>query len=94
MLLEAKSEVLIMESALFVEKNLSILTMTHRGVGDIAAHLQHIIISLGFHTDLLIKILISKTIEKTSFYTNRGDADENHLVITFTDGTYSYGACN
>ena len=35
-----------------------------------------------------------KTIEKTSFYTNRGDADENHLVITFTDGTYSYGVCN
>ena len=29
-----------------------------------------------------------KTIEKTSFYTNRGNADENHLVIKFTDGTY------
>lgn len=32
--------------------------------------------------------LKGKTIEKTSFYVNRGDADENHLVITFTDGTY------
>ena len=31
--------------------------------------------------------LKGKTIEKTSFYTNR-DADKNHLVITFTDGTY------
>ena len=59
MLLETKSEVLIMESVLFVEKNLSILTMTHRGVEDIAVHLQHIIISLGFHTDSLIKILVS-----------------------------------
>lgn len=40
-------------------KNLSILTMTHRGIGDIAVHLQHIIISLGFHTNSLIKILVS-----------------------------------
>ena len=30
-----------------------------QGVGDIAVHLQHIIISLGFHTDLLIKILVN-----------------------------------
>lgn len=32
--------------------------------------------------------LKGKTIEKTSFYTNMNDYDENHLVITFTDGTY------
>ena len=32
--------------------------------------------------------LKGKTIEKTSFYANMCDADENHLVITFTDGTY------
>ena len=32
--------------------------------------------------------LKGKTIEKTSFYVNRGNSDENHLVITFTDGTY------
>ena len=32
--------------------------------------------------------LKGKTIEKTSFYANRRDSDENHLVITFTDGTY------
>ena len=32
--------------------------------------------------------LKGKTIEKTSFYVNRGTYDENHLVIKFTDGTY------
>ena len=32
--------------------------------------------------------LKGKTVEKTSFYANMYDADENHLVITFTDGTY------
>ena len=32
--------------------------------------------------------LKGKTIEKTSFHANTNDADENHLVITFTDGTY------
>ena len=32
--------------------------------------------------------LKGKTIEKTSFYNNIGDYHKNHLVITFTDGTY------
>ena len=32
--------------------------------------------------------LKGKTIEKTSFYVDTEDSDENHLVITFTDGTY------
>ena len=32
--------------------------------------------------------LKGKTIEKTSFYVDMDDSDENHLVITFTDGTY------
>ena len=32
--------------------------------------------------------LKGKTIEKTSFYTDTNNYDENHLVITFTDGTY------
>lgn len=32
--------------------------------------------------------LKGKTIEKTSFYNNIGDYLKNHLVITFTDGTY------
>lgn len=32
--------------------------------------------------------LQGKTIEKTSFCVNMNDADENHLVIKFTDGTY------
>ena len=32
--------------------------------------------------------LKGKTIAKTSFYVDTDDSDENHLVITFTDGTY------
>ena len=32
--------------------------------------------------------LKGKTIEKTSFYSSINYSDENHLVITFTDGTY------
>ena len=40
-------------------KNLNILIMTHRVVEDIAVHLQNIVTTLGFHTDLLIKILAS-----------------------------------
>ena len=32
--------------------------------------------------------LKGKMIEKTSFYVSKDDSDENHLVITFTDGTY------
>ena len=32
--------------------------------------------------------LKGKTIEKTSLYVTKNDYVENHLVITFTDGTY------
>lgn len=32
--------------------------------------------------------LKGKIIKKTSFCVNRNNVDENHLVITFTDGTY------
>ena len=32
--------------------------------------------------------LKGKTIEKTSFHSSMNNSDENHLVITFTDGTY------
>ena len=33
-------------------------------------------------------LLKGKTIEKTSLHTSMNHSDENHLVITFTDGTY------
>jgi len=45
--------------------------------------MEHMFIPEGISNKLK-----GKTIEKTSFYSNRDDADENHLVITFTDGTY------
>ena len=46
-------------------------------------NIKHIIIPKGVSDKLKGKI-----IEKTSFYPSMNDADENHLVITFTDGTY------
>ena len=45
--------------------------------------MKQILIPSGISKDLQ-----GKTIEKTSFYTNMGDTDENHLVIKFTDGTH------
>ena len=45
--------------------------------------MEHILIPEGISDKLK-----GKTIEKTSFYVNRNDVDENHLVITFTDGSY------
>ena len=45
--------------------------------------MEHILIPEGISDKLK-----GKTIEKTSLHTNRDSSDENHLVITFTDGTY------
>ena len=50
---------------------------------DIENDMRHTLIPEGVSDKLK-----GKTIEKTSFYANRDDAGENHLVITFTDGTY------
>lgn len=46
-------------------------------------NMEHTLIPKGVSDKLKGKI-----IEKTSFYPSMNDADENHLVITFTDGTY------
>ena len=45
--------------------------------------MEHMLIPKGVSDKLK-----GKTIEKTSFHPNMNDSDENHLVITFTDGTY------
>lgn len=45
--------------------------------------MEHILIPEGISDKLK-----GKTIEKTSLHTSMNHSDENHLVITFTDGTY------
>lgn len=50
---------------------------------DIENDMEHILIPKGVSDKLK-----GKTIEKTSFHPSMSDSDENHLVITFTDGTY------
>lgn len=50
---------------------------------DIENDMKHILIPKGVSDKLK-----GKTIEKTSFHPSMDDYDENHLVITFTDGTY------
>lgn len=57
--------------------------MIHCLLNNIENDMKQIVIPEGISDKLK-----GKTIEKTSFYVNRGDADENHLIITFTDGTY------
>ena len=57
--------------------------MIHCIVNDREIGMEHILIPKGVSDKLK-----GKTIEKTSFHPSMSDADENHLVITFTDGTY------
>ena len=57
--------------------------MEHCFANDIENDMEHILIPKGVSDKLK-----GKTIEKTSFHPSLYDADENHLVITFTDGTY------
>ena len=45
--------------------------------------MEHTLIPKGVSDKLKGKI-----IEKTSFHASMDNADENHLIITFTDGTY------
>lgn len=59
------------------------IKMQHCLANDIENGMEHISIPEGISNKLK-----GKTIKKTSFYANRNDVDENHLVITFTDGTY------
>ena len=57
--------------------------MEHCVANDIENNMEHILIPKGVSDKLK-----GKTIEKTSFHPSLYDAEENHLVITFTDGTY------
>lgn len=59
------------------------IKMIHCFENDIEIDMEHILIPKGVSDTLK-----GKTIEKTSFHPSMDDADENHLVITFTDGTY------
>lgn len=59
------------------------IKMIHCFENDIENDIEHILIPKGVSDKLK-----GKTIEKTSFHPSMDDSDENHLVITFTDGTY------
>ena len=67
----------------YIEPTKREIKMIHCFENDIENDMKHILIPKGVSDTLKCK-----TIEKTSFHANTNDADENHLVITFTDGTY------
>lgn len=57
--------------------------MEHCFANSLEIDMEHISIPEGISDKLK-----GKTIEKTSLHTSMNHSDENHLVITFTDGTY------
>lgn len=67
----------------YIEPTKREIKMIHCFSNALEIDIEHISIPEGISDKLK-----GKTIEKTSFYANRNDVDENHLVITFTDGTY------
>ena len=67
----------------YIEPTKREMKMIHCFENVIENDMEHILIPKGVSDKLKGKI-----IEKTSFHTNMNDSDENHLVITFTDGTY------
>lgn len=67
----------------YIEPTKREIKMEYYFANAIENDMEHILIPEGISDKLK-----GKTIEKTSFCVNRDDADENHLVITFTDGTY------
>lgn len=67
----------------FIEPTKQEQKMIHCFANDIENDMEHTLIPEGVSDKLK-----GKTIEKTSFCVNRDNADQNHLVITFTDGTY------
>ena len=67
----------------YIEPTKREVKMEHCIANDIENSMEHISIPEGISNKLK-----GKTIEKTSLHTNRDSSDENHLVITFTDGTY------
>ena len=67
----------------FIEPTKREMKMEHCFANDIESGMEHISIPEGISNKLK-----GKTIEKTSLHTSMNHSDENHLVITFTDGTY------
>ena len=67
----------------FIEPTKKEIKMEHCFANSLEIDMEHISIPKGVSDKLK-----GKTIEKTSFYPSMNYADENHLVITFTDGTY------
>ena len=67
----------------YIEPTKREIKMEHCFANDIENDMEHMLIPKGVSDKLK-----GKTIEKTSFHPSMSDADENHLVITFTDGTY------
>ena len=67
----------------YIELTKRDIKMIHCFANNLEIDMEHILIPEGISDKLK-----GKTIEKTSFHPSMSDADENHLVITFTDGTY------
>ena len=67
----------------YIEPTKREMKMSHCFFNDIENDMEHTLIPEGISDKLK-----GKTIEKTSFHISMNKSDENHLVITFTDGTY------
>jgi hypothetical protein len=67
----------------FIEPTKREQKMIHCFANDLEIDMEHMLIPEGISDKLK-----GKTIEKTSLHTSMYHSDENHLVITFTDGTY------
>ena len=67
----------------YIEPTKREVKMIHYFSNYLENDMKHISIPEGISDELK-----GKTIEKTSLHTSMNNSDENHLVITFTDGTY------
>ena len=67
----------------YIEPTKREMKMVHCFANALEIDMEHISIPEGISDKLK-----GKTIEKTSFHPSMNNSDENHLVITFTDGTY------
>lgn len=67
----------------YIELTKRDIKMIHCFANNLEIDMEHILIPEGISDKLK-----GKTIEKTSFHPSMNHSDENHLVITFTDGTY------
>ena len=67
----------------YIEPTKREIKMEHCFANNLEIDMEHILIPEGISDKLK-----GKTIEKTSLHTSMNHSDENHLVITFTDGTY------